>query len=358
MGRLDRTPARADSEQVPGPVFRCCKLNLFHENTDPRVGPGGPMSLANDRSGSTNMKTVAEKRKTFDLSIHQVTDMLQIPAGTLRNWQDRYGLFKESSQRGTYRRLYNLTEICQMDSIHRLVQTGSRPRMICVMDPLEIQHLIVAEKLSPQCHQQFQNLVSLLKEKKIDAFTRSLSQIPFTAETCEFVVEPLFRWSGDEWRAGRCTIAEEHEITQHLRDWLTRAVKPVPVSSSRIPMVVLGTPGSDLHEGGILILRSLLSRAGIPVKYLGSAIPAEEFLAFENAANVRAFLVSMTTTPQNERGKAIKVFEQLRTRVAIGGLKADDIDPLGLKPHIQTLPHFSVSRFGELFIRAVGCKYW
>lgn len=88
------------------------------------------------------------------------------------------------------------------------------------------------------------------------------------------VVLPFLLEIGSAWERGTLTVAHEHFASQVVRTWLTGealagAPEPLP---GRSP-VVLACPPGERHDLGLLCFHVLITRAGVPSRFLGSDTP-------------------------------------------------------------------------------------
>jgi excisionase family DNA binding protein len=91
----------------------------------------------------------------------------------------------------------------------------------------------------------------------------------------------VMRKVGLNYFEGELSIADEHRMTQAMRDLLvtlstTGIFTPEAAGSTR-PVAIVGCARSEVHEVGALMVRVLLESMGWKVIYLGLNVPTEEF---------------------------------------------------------------------------------
>jgi methanogenic corrinoid protein MtbC1 len=140
------------------------------------------------------------------------------------------------------------------------------------------------------------------------------------------VAQPLMLQIGEDWHAGRISIAQEHMGSTLLRNMLGALVR-LYVRTDPPTTLLLTTPSGERHEFGILISAMLAAGGGLGIVYLGTDLPADEIL--EAAARTRAGAVVLGMVGSDEAKGAMECFEQVarelpeETELWIGGLKAE-----------------------------------
>lgn len=206
------------------------------------------------------------------LTIQQVSQLLGVPAPTIRSWERRYGLAKASRTNAGHRR-YNphqvqaLRRMC--DAISRgqsaggaatlAKTTGMRTR---AAQPLIEALLTGARHLDPE--QITSTLNTACSELSIDA-------------TIDDVLMPAMRQIGQDWETGRCDVAHEHLTTETTRVWLGQiAGSPAPGGRRS---VILACGPDDHHTLGLEAFGALLRQRGWDCRLLGASVPAASLVA-------------------------------------------------------------------------------
>ena len=128
---------------------------------------------------------------------------------------------------------------------------------------------------------------------RCDAWTKTVpKQYPIEDQILQ-VVLPTLQDIGKAWERGNATVSAEHLATQYLRHRLAMWAMTVPPPYAVPPTVVACAPG-ELHEGGALILSTLLRRRRWPVAYLGQSVPLDDLAAFIVDVQPLAVVLSAT----------------------------------------------------------------
>ena len=105
------------------------------------------------------------------------------------------------------------------------------------------------------------------------------------------VVVALSRQIGEEWVAGRLTVAQEHLTSGVLRPLLSQLRAGLPVSAAA-PVLVVATPVGERHEIGALLAAAAAAVEGWRVTYLGADLPWEEIARAALETGARAVALS------------------------------------------------------------------
>lgn len=141
----------------------------------------------------------------------------------------------------------------------------------------------------------------------------------------EAIVGPMMRRIGDEWHAGRLTVAQEHLATSVLHDLLVDVMRSVAKRPGAARMLV-ATPAGERHVIGAAIIGALAAADGWNVVYLGADLPAADIV--EAARTSGASIVALSIVYAEERGRLTEEVDRIREglsrdiRVIVGGAGA------------------------------------
>lgn len=121
------------------------------------------------------------------------------------------------------------------------------------------------------------------------------------------VVAPLLRRMGDEWKAGRLTVAQEHLATAIIQRVLEGTIHFL-VAPHAAPNLLVATLSGEQHKMGALLAATAAAAEGWRVTYLGPDLPPGEIASAAIAASARVVGVSVVHVSERER-----VLSELRT---------------------------------------------
>jgi methanogenic corrinoid protein MtbC1 len=130
----------------------------------------------------------------------------------------------------------------------------------------------------------------------------------------EFVAAPFCRLIGEEWHAGRLTVAREHMATSALNRTLTAAL--TGPASPDAPLVVIGTLAGERHEIGAMLAAAIATVRGWRVLYLGADLPAVEIAGVARSSDADA--VAISAVYMSDRTSLLAQFRALRADLPPG----------------------------------------
>ena len=151
------------------------------------------------------------------------------------------------------------------------------------------------------------------------------------------VVAPLLRRMGDEWKAGRLAVAQEHLATAIVQRVLEGMIHFL-VPPHGAPNLLVATLSGEQHKIGALLAATTAAAEGWRVTYLGPDLPAGEIGSAAIAAAARVVGVSVVHVAEPEQ--VVTQLRAIRTRLPasvpllVGGAGAvalaPELDGLGI----------------------------
>jgi MerR family transcriptional regulator, light-induced transcriptional regulator len=189
--------------------------------------------------------------------IRAVAKITGLSLDTLRAWERRYSaVVPERSDRG---RQYGTAHIERLLLLNQLVKKGHAIGGIAVLADDDLKKLLVPPlgRASPEPEPAIDILGPLLAA--IESFDSSragdelsrLAAVLSPRDLVYRVVVPLMHEVGARWHDGQLAIAQEHLVSQLLRNLLGSMVQLFRSSNPTMKMV-LATPAGESHEFGIL----------------------------------------------------------------------------------------------------------
>lgn len=236
------------------------------------------------------------------ISIRDASELLQVPAATIRSWERRYGVPPIGRSTGGHRRF----SPADLLALRRLRDEISRGRRAADAAALVKE---AAANRSP--HQglidDFLQAAYRLDPRGADALLEhARERLGVDIAVCG-VLLPAMRQIGQWWESGRCDVAHEHLATEACRAWLNRLLYTGPAPWQ--PETLLLTCGPrDFHTLGLESMGVLLAHRGWGCRILGARTPAG----------------SLVTAVQGTRAAAVIMVSHLAVgrRQAVAALKA------------------------------------
>jgi len=228
-------------------------------------------------------------------SIKDLERLSGIKAHTLRIWEKRYGIIVPS-RTDTNIRYYNDEELKKVLNIAILNNYGIKISKIVGLKPEELREKVVEignEDVSEQV--QVERLVVAMVEMDEFRFERILVngtlRLGFE-EIMMKVIYPFFKKVGVLWQTGAINPAQEHFISNLIRQKLIVAIDGQGMmTKADSKKFLLFLPEGELHEIGLLFYNYLIQKAGHKVIYLGQSVPVMDVKAV-NAVNPADYILT------------------------------------------------------------------
>ena len=197
------------------------------------------------------------------LRIREVSQILGVPAPTLRSWERRYGVPVSTRSSGGHRR-YLPAELQQMrlmrDEIARGLRASEAARAV--------RHLLAG---TGAARRRVTDLLDASESRDPAALRIVLDEARVElglATTIDQVVMPGLRQVGAWWASGRCGVDQEHITTETIRGWLARLTTLSQIDTYEPPILLACGP-RDQHSVGLEALAALLAEQGRGARLMG-----------------------------------------------------------------------------------------
>jgi MerR family transcriptional regulator, light-induced transcriptional regulator len=230
-------------------------------------------------------------------SIKDLERLSGIKAHTIRIWEKRFGLI-EPERSDTNIRHYCDSDLKKLLNISILNRNGLKISKIAQLNNGEILGLV--NKLTENTKDtdsQFESLYLSMIDMDEDLFekilTRAIIQMGFEKMYIQLLY-PFFRRMGIMWQTGTISPAQEHFISNLIRQKCLVAIDSiVPADYSNSKTFILFLPEKELHELGLLFMYYILKKRGHKVVYLGAMMPMDSLVAIEKLKPADFLLTSI-----------------------------------------------------------------
>ncbi|TVR73961.1 MAG: MerR family transcriptional regulator [Marinilabiliales bacterium] len=282
-------------------------------------------------------------------SIKDLEELSGIKAHTIRIWEKRYGIVVPA-RTDTNIRLYSDNDLKKLLNISILNRYGLKISHLARMDEEELKDKVIhISRESTDTGLQIENLIiSMLEldEWKFDKILNdTIIKLGFE-DTLVRLMHPFFEKIGLLWQTGSINPAQEHFVSNLLRQKLIVAIDgQAPVQRDNPVNFILFLHESEFHELGLLFYSYLLKKNGIKVIYLGQAVPFDDLEKITKIQKAEYFLTSFTTGITE--GNLVKYLQNLSSsfpnhRILYTGLQTAKIN--GSLPQnlvkIESVTHF------------------
>lgn len=234
-------------------------------------------------------------------SIKDIEQLSGIKAHTLRIWEQRYNFIKPKRTQ-TNIRYYDDNDLKLVLNVALLKDNGHKISHICSMPDDQLQKEVtklMEKKLG--FPEQIQGLTLAMLELDEDRFEKILGtnilQIGFE-RTMINLIYPFFQKIGILWQTGSISPAQEHFISNLIRQKIIVAIDGQVVSSSNYnKKYLLYLPENELHEISLLFSSYLIKSRNNKVIYIGQNVPHDDLVNIYKDHNPDCLVTVMTTYP-------------------------------------------------------------
>ncbi|MCX6399096.1 MAG: MerR family transcriptional regulator [Propionibacteriales bacterium] len=248
------------------------------------------------------------------MAIKEASELLQVPASTLRSWERRYGLPTTLRSPGGHRR-YTFAALNQLRLMRDEIALGrsaadSARWVRGLLDEANPARARIDAVMEASAASNSGSILSVLDQARSD-----LGLGPAIDE----VVLPSLRQIGTWWEAGICDVGQEHFTTEVVRGWLAKLVTLSPPPQSEEGVLLTVGP-LDLHTLGLECLAAVLADQGVGFRILGSRTPQRDLTAAVDATSpVAVVVVSHLPTHRRAAVESLRAVSATGTRTFYGG---------------------------------------
>ncbi|NJN24853.1 MAG: MerR family transcriptional regulator [Cyclobacteriaceae bacterium] len=233
-------------------------------------------------------------------SIKEIEQLSGIKAHTLRIWEQRYNFIKPK-RTDTNIRYYDDTDLKHVLNIALLKENGHKISRICTMHEEDLQQEVLKLMESKiGFPEQIQGLTLAMLELDEERFEKLLStnilQIGFE-RTMLNLIYPFFQKIGILWQTGAITPAQEHFISNLVRQKIIVAIDGQALVSEPHKKYLLYLPENELHEMSLLFSSYIIKSRKNRVIYIGQNVPHNDLVTIYKDHNPDYILTVLTTSP-------------------------------------------------------------
>jgi DNA-binding transcriptional MerR regulator len=229
-------------------------------------------------------------------SIRELERLSGIKAHTIRIWEKRFQLV-EPQRTSTNIRYYSDHDLKKIINVSLLNNHGIKISHIASMSDSDIcqKVLDLTERKDESAMYINQFIVSMVEmdEAGFDSQLSKLSLKLGIERTIAEVVYPFLDRIGILWQTGNITPAQEHFMSNLVRQKLIVAIDGLPIPPKNARRAVLFLPEAELHEIGLLFCSFLVKKEGVRTFYLGQMVPYEDLRAVGLEHKPHYFVTSM-----------------------------------------------------------------
>ncbi len=239
-------------------------------------------------------------------SIKELEKLSGIKAHTIRIWEKRHRIV-EPIRSNTNIRLYSDEDLKRIINVALLNSNGIRISQIARMTQEEISRKITELSEHKSAFEIFvdQLVVAMIDmdEMKFEEVISQLTERYGFERTLTETIYPFLEKIGVLWQAGTVNPAQEHFISNLIRQKLILAVASVPIPSQSARKALLFLPEGEFHEFGLLFFNFIARKNGIYTYYLGQSVPFSDVQAVYHIHKPQLIITSFVSTPATSQVK-------------------------------------------------------
>lgn len=241
------------------------------------------------------------------MSVYTIKDLEHlsgIKAHTLRIWEQRYDVIKPK-RTDTNIRFYDDDDLKLVLNISLLKDNGHKISNICRMGlpdlQDEVRKLLDSKMNFPeQIHALTLAMLDLDEERFEKIISTNILQIGFE-RTMMNIIYPFFHRIGVLWQTGTITPAQEHFISNLIRQKIIVAIDGQVVSGTEFnDKYLLFLPEGEMHEISILFSHYIIKARNNKVVYLGQNVPFDDLEQVHELHHPKYILTVLTSSPSKD----------------------------------------------------------
>jgi DNA-binding transcriptional MerR regulator/methanogenic corrinoid protein MtbC1 len=229
-------------------------------------------------------------------TVSWVAQQLGLAPGTLRAWEQRYGIVRPARSEGGYR-LYDDEDVATLREMAALVASGMQPALAAEQlrsGPTAAARSNGSGPLGAGLPDHAV-LIASGRDYNVGALEAVLDEA-FATASFERVVDgwllPAMVAVGEAWADGSLDVSQEHFISSGVMRRLAAAFQAAGHPRGGRAVVTGLAPGAT-HEIATLAFATMLRRAGLRVTHLGADLPVNSWVVAVGATRPDAVVIGV-----------------------------------------------------------------
>lgn len=232
-------------------------------------------------------------------SIKDLERLSGVKAHTIRIWEKRHGIINPK-RTDTNIRLYDDNDLKRILNIAILKEHGYKISEIASLTNEQLSDQVLsfssnAKHYNTQVNNLILSMIELDDRKFDKIITNSTVKIGFE-ETILYIIYPFLEKIGVLWQIGSINAAQEHFVTNLLRQKLIVAIDgQMTGGNPEAKRFLLFLPETEYHEIGLLFYAYLIKKHGHKIIYLGQSVPFNDVIEITKLKKPHAIITSVTS---------------------------------------------------------------
>lgn len=268
-------------------------------------------------------------------TVNEVEERTGVAAGTLRQWERRYGFPRPERSESGYR-LYSDPDVDAIEAMKRAIDDGVPASRAAEL----VQAAGATRRPRPlvELRDELVEALASLDEGRADRVLGEAHALHAVDDVLLGVIRGAMVEIGCRWHAGDLDVGVEHFASGYVHGRL-RALLGLAGEPSVAPLVVLACVPGERHELGSLLLAVLLRRDGFRVVHLGADTPFDDLRRVAARLEADAVLLSASAAARlRPFERTRETLRDLAPHVVLGGRAVDDDPALAARCGAVALP--------------------
>lgn len=214
-------------------------------------------------------------------TIKELESISGVKAHTIRMWEQRYNLLSPQRTETNIRR-YTDDDFKKLLNVVSLMNLGMKISKIGALSAEQISEQVISNLNKSNDEDTYESWINSLvvsmvnfDEEGFEVLFNQLSMKYGLREVFIRVIYPFLRKVGYLWLSEGLMPAQEHFVSNLIRQKLFSAIDNLSVDKTRKECFVLFLPEDENHEIALLFSSWIIQSFGIKVVYLGQRVPIE-----------------------------------------------------------------------------------
>jgi len=234
-------------------------------------------------------------------SIKELEQLSGIKAHTIRIWEKRHQLI-DPKRTTTNIRYYSDEDLKKIINVSLLNNHGVKISKIVDLSEAEISQKVAELSEAKNSIEIFiDQLVLAMIDMDEEQFEKTLANLILKFGFERVIIEivyPFLEKIGILWLTNNITPAQEHFISNLIRQKLIVSIDALPLAPKSAKRVVLYLPENELHELGLLFYHYICKKEGFRTYYLGQSVPYRDLLSVVEEHQPDIIVSAFTTEPK------------------------------------------------------------
>jgi len=220
-----------------------------------------------------------------------------IKAHTIRIWEKRYGILVPSRSE-TQIRTYSDKELAYLLNISLLNKSGHKISKIANLENEELTKLVWNLKYNSSDNSDDKLILALVELDETlfrDTLALLIKEHGLEQTFTNFII-PFLDRIGIMWLIGTINPAQEHFITNLIRQKVIGEIDKLPIPDPKKDAVMLYLPEHEWHELSLLFYQYILRKKDINTIYLGQSLPYDSLMECIQKLKPKALMTSLLTS--------------------------------------------------------------